>query len=251
MFGLTPKRKCQYCETPLPFLSDVCTYCGQKQKPEAAHVKTASEHVTADFAAEHEAARREASASSARATVPHKTPPTPTAVLPATEVIAAVRKIQSSETSPGQTRQAAQEGCAVKTIRFAFAGFWFLTISELMNGFRATDFGTGEFGEFAGTLSVLAALLVIAFAGDKILWRLAIIPVSFLNAAILLIKPMQFPITVSWMRPDGVTGSHALSYTSESHLYFVLPGIALLMLGMVNILALLRTVWRKLVSFGK
>lgn len=237
MFGFGVKRKCMYCEMELPLLGDTCTYCGQKQKADPLAVMSASERVSADFAAEQAPAKS-------------KSPLPARIAAPVAQVINAVQRAQSFK-AKREAPAVKREGCAVKILRLIFAASWLFLIAELADNFRSDSPYAGIFDEFAGLMSAVAGLLVIAFAGQNILWRLAIIPVTFLNASILLLKPVQYPIVSTWTNFDGTATTHALSYTSETHLFFVLPGLALLVLGVINVFALFRAIWLRFSAWGR
>lgn len=249
MFGLFKKNPCFYCETEMPLLSDVCSYCGQKQKADPfASTHALGEKFKRDLRVKavdqiksqttHASAMPRNAATNQRVQVPRQqSAATPT---PRPQQSAATQVFQAPSLSvaaanqarrPTQTTAPKQKPASPLRLIFflAWLGLFRDFITHYMEG---RPYGALDWEFYGGGLAAALFLFFIASARSLFLSFVSALLMSG-TALALLLKPKLSPHEFSWQTANGDIERYIPSYTSETHLYYVIPGLILAFLAFV------------------
>lgn len=209
------KENCHYCSMELGFMATTCSYCGQVQPQ---HKKKPLKPVAKSIPSQSAAPANQADT-----------------------VLSALRQIQTqvakSQGHPSYKKQAVSSNQKVATEQkkpgrlsrlffyFGLIGWWSLFRPILDSFLSPRDFFGSQLGEGQPIVASLILFFTIVFfcRGTFRVWLAQI--AAGTSAFFLLVKPWLFPLQYSWQTSDGQMGSFAYSYTSETHLFFVVPGM--------------------------
>ena len=99
----------------------------------------------------------------------------------------------------------------------------------LVLSFFTSDGSAPFFGLQAGIIGGIGCAFMQWFL-SRVYPSIAAYP-SMLIAVLLVIKPKIAPVIFTWGEE-----SHPFSYSSETHLYFVIPGVILIVIGFIYLI---------------
>lgn len=221
---------CNYCGMDMGFMATTCSYCGQVQ-PQHKKKKTPTQTPKA------------IPISTTLSSPAGKNISTQNSV-PANQVdsvLSALRQIQTTvNNQQGQKsykKQAVSSVQKTPTVKkkpgmisrfFFYSGLfcWWALFKPILDTFLDprgvfdTKLGEGH----AIMASIILFFTLIFFCRGT--WRVWMAQIAAgMSAFFLLVKPWLFPIQYQWQTSDGQMGSFTYSYTSETHLFLVLPGM--------------------------
>lgn len=224
------KENCHYCGMELAFRTTTCSYCGQVQpqhkkkplKPIVSAVKNTSSPTQASVQAP--VGQMETVLSALRQIQAQTTQQ---------QSQKSSYKKQTSSPSPKMTSTKKKSG---KLFVFFYVGlfFWWSFFKPILDSFIMPQgiFGTqlGE-GQPIVASAILFFTIVFFCRGTFRVWLAQI--ATGLSAFVLLVKPWLFPLQYTWQTSDGHMGFFEYSYTSETHLCFVAPGMILAVIAFI------------------
>jgi hypothetical protein len=163
-------------------------------------------------------------------------------------VLSALRQIQTQVAKQAQTttnrplpsvasKSPSETKKPGKISRFFFylgLFFWWVLFRSVLTTFLTPrgvfDVKSGE------ALPIIASIflfftIVFFCRGTFRVWIAQIITGT--SSFFLLVKPWLFPIIYSWQSSNGTIESFAYSYTSETHLFYVVPGMILAVVAFI------------------
>ena len=205
------KENCQYCGMELNLAATTCTYCGQVQ------AKYKKKKPVPSFATQKKSTPQP---------VITENPLTPTNV---DTVVSTLRKIQAQSGQKQKTFKKNKKPGKISRVFFYLGLVWWWSLFKPILDTFVTP--RGIFAHQLGEAQPLVASIILFFTlilFCRSMGRAFIAQViASMSAFFLLIKPRFFPLEYSSQSSDGQIVFYPFSYTSETHLYFVIPGIIL------------------------
>jgi hypothetical protein len=87
--------------------------------------------------------------------------------------------------------------------------------------------------EFYGRGLVLTLFLFFLSSARNLFLSFVSAIIMSISGLLLLLKPIISPHESSWQTATGEVGRHIFSYASETHLYYVIPGVILVFLAFI------------------
>lgn len=122
-------------------------------------------------------------------------------------------------------------------LRFIFAlmmvPVWLFAILPVAQSFKTPNHEVPDMGLSSGIATAVAALVLSRVAGRGVVRSALATLIYGVSALLVFFKPFVAPILWSW---DGET--HPFSPTSETHLYFLIPGAILILFTFIRLMSI-------------